>query len=128
MDSTDRGLGGDLTEVEPYGHTRLRQRAVQGVQSTRTDVRYLKNFRLVTTGCTKTALLPVVHPARGFSYFWISSMSTESSKSEGGSVLHRKGRSRRPAEEWKRNTYIRALVIYADNTFEISRHVGDVVR
>ena len=89
---------------------------------------YLKHFRLVTTGCTKTALLPVVHPARGFSYFWISSMSTESSKKEGGSVLHRKGRSRRPPEEWKRNTYIRALVIYADNTFEISQHVADVIR
>jgi len=39
----------------------------------------LKHFRLVTTRYTKTTLLPVVHPARGFSYFWIKSLSTESS-------------------------------------------------
>ena len=38
MDSTDRGLGGDSTEVEPYGPPRLPQRAVQGVQSSGTDV------------------------------------------------------------------------------------------
>jgi hypothetical protein len=41
---------------------------------------YLKHFHLVTTRYTKTTLLPVVHPARGFSYFWIKSLSTESSK------------------------------------------------
>jgi hypothetical protein len=40
---------------------------------------YLKHFRLVTIRYTKTTLLPVVHPARGFSYCWIKSLSTESS-------------------------------------------------
>jgi hypothetical protein len=86
---------------------------------------YLKHFRLVRTGYGKIALLPVVHPTRGFSYFWIKSLSTESSTGEGGSVLHRKGGSR---IERKRNIYFRALVIYADNTFESSRHVADVIR
>ena len=37
MDSTDRGFGGDFTEVEPYGPPQLRQSAVQGVQISRTD-------------------------------------------------------------------------------------------
>jgi hypothetical protein len=41
---------------------------------------HLKYFRLVTTRYGKTALLPVVHPTRVFSYFWIESLSTESSK------------------------------------------------
>ena len=38
-------------------------------------VGYLKHFRLVTTRYAKNALLPVVCPARGFSYFWIKLMS-----------------------------------------------------
>jgi hypothetical protein len=89
---------------------------------------YLKHLRLVTIGYAKTVLIPLVHPARGFSYFWIKSLSTEPSKRKGGAALHRKGGSRLTPEERKRNTYFRALVIYADNTFEISRHVADVIR
>jgi transposase len=32
---------------------------------------YLKYFRLTATRYAKTALLPVDHPVRSFSYFWI---------------------------------------------------------
>ena len=66
MDSTDWGLGGDPTEIEPYGPPRLRQRAVQGAQSGGTDVLVPQAFPPggdeVRQNC---ALLPVVRPARG---------------------------------------------------------------
>jgi hypothetical protein len=88
---------------------------------------YLKHFRLVRTRYGKTALLPVVHPTRGFSYFLIKSLSTESSKRKGDAALHCNGGSRLTPEERKRNIYFRALMIYADNTFEIARYVADVI-
>ncbi len=127
MDSTDRGLGGDPTRSNRTVLRDYDKALYKEFNLVERMCGYLKHFRLVTTRYAKTALLPVVHSARGFSYFWIKSLSTESSKREGGSALHRKGGSRLTPEERKMNTYLRALVIYADNTFEISRHVADVI-
>jgi hypothetical protein len=107
MDSTeDWGLGGDPTKsnrtvIRDYDKALYKEFNL--VERMCGD---LKHFRLVTTRHAKTALLPVVHPARGFSYFWIKSLSTESSKRERGSALHRKGGSRITPEERKRNAYI----------------------
>ena len=100
MDSTDRGLGGDPSEVEPYGPPRLRQSAVQEIQSSGTDVWVPQAFSPGNNRVRQNrALLPVVHPVRGFIYFWLKSMSTESNENEGGSVFHRKGGSRITPEE-----------------------------
>ncbi len=127
MDSTDRSLGDDPTRsnrtvLRDYDNTLYKESNLVELMCG-----YLTYFRLVTIRYAKTALLPVVHSARGFSYFLIKLMSTEPSKREGGAALHRKGGSRLTPEKQKMNTYLRALVLYADDTFEISRHVADVI-
>ena len=66
MDSTDRGFGDDPTEVEPYGPPRLRQSALQGAQSTGTDVWAPQAFPSGGDAVRRDrALRSVVRSARG---------------------------------------------------------------